>query len=481
MTARLGLRGGRAASTPGIAFLSALLFGLLSPRIGIAAQPVEFRSPPSAVILVTLDTVRADHTSLWAPERGTTPHLAQLAAEGVQFRQAYSPSATTGPAHASLFTGLYPAWHGVRKNGVPLREDVRTLAEIFQAAGYRTAAFVSSFVLSKRFGYAQGFDVFDDEFDAEGATLVLDAWEGIEMKRAFDRRGNVTMDRALAFLDGAARDDAPVFLFIHLFDPHTPYVPPAAYAAQMGVKDSIEPDAADLIRRYDAEIAFADAQLGRLMAALAASKRWSDALVVVSADHGEGLMEKGLAEHGARLWESLVHVPLVVRWPGRIAPGTDVGVPVSWIDLFASLANRVAARDATEEKRAESNASDVLETLLFSDAEERSAPPIFFHRRPYAPGTIDTLRVEGERFAVRSGRFKWVGAGDGESAALYDVSLDPAEEVNLNRPDAKPEHRDIAASLSATLENWRNGFPAPSSSEIAPPLREQLKVLGYGE
>jgi arylsulfatase A-like enzyme len=300
---------------------------------------------------VTFDTTRVDHTSPAGYGRDTTPTLAALAREGAWFELAYAPTATTGPSHATLFTGLSPLRHGVLENGAPLGASLETLAERLAAEGWRTGAFVSSFVVSRRFAFDQGFAAFDDLFEQETSTYGEESWEGHGIEGAFDRRADATTERALRWLEANARA-GPLFAWVHYFDPHAPYVPPASVAGRFEPAAGADALARD-VSRYDEEIAFADAQLARLLHALERLGLASNTLVVVTADHGEGLLDHGHMEHGVHVYEEQVRVPLVVRWPGRIAPRRIEGP----VELPPSREGASPRRSSPEPRSTESGPS----------------------------------------------------------------------------------------------------------------------------
>ena len=432
------------------------------------------------VMIVTFDTLRADHTSLCSADLTTTPNLVRLARQGIEFTQAYSPSSTTGPAHASLFTGLYPAWHSVIRNGITLDDRHKTLAEWFSDKGYRTAAFVSSYVLNHTFGFAQGFDAYSDDFSLEASTLVLDEWNDVPLDEAFDRRANATTDAALEWLSTRRDDSQPFFLFTHYFDPHAPYTPPREIADRFEIDLDRSPDLSDNIRRYDAEIAFADEQLGRLLDLLEAIGKSGSTLVVVTADHGEGLMDHGLMEHGALIYEPLVRIPLVIRLPDRQrateSRASRIDVPVSLVDLYPTIQSLVAMPTGTTRlPRTNGQGRDLSCSLLDPRAPLKNAP-IFFHRRPYSEEQIDEVFVDGERFAVRDRQWKLFSAGDGREAELYDLDSDPGETTNQIH-----EVASIIPDLEDVLEQWISEFPDRDPVSIPPQVRQSLEALGYAE
>ena len=201
---------------------SSVLAGLIS----MAALGACSATTSPNIVLITIDTLRADHCSVYGYGLGTTPRLGKLAREGARVETAYVPMPSTGPAHASLFTSRYPLAHRVLKNGHVLDDEYPVLAEMLERAGYRTAAFVSSFVLDDRFGFGQGFDSYDDDFrGANGSYKNMQHWEGIEVPGEFDRRANETTDRAISWLRKNGRRGG-FFLWLHYMDPHEPYDQP---------------------------------------------------------------------------------------------------------------------------------------------------------------------------------------------------------------------------------------------------------------
>jgi arylsulfatase A-like enzyme len=447
--------------------LAALAVLLLTSLAAASCRPPD---PRPSVVVVTFDTTRFDHTSLAGYARDTTPHLAALAAEGASFRTAYAPTSTTGPSHASLFTGQTPLRHGVTKNGAPLPDESETMAEGLAAAGYRTAAFVSSFVLSRRFAFDQGFATFDDAFDPATSTFAEKFWEGKELEGGFDRRADETTRRAVAWLDANAKR-GPFFLFVHYFDPHAPYVPPAAFANRF-VPPADGGALARDVARYDEEIAFTDAALGALLAALERLGRKQDTLVVVTADHGEGLMDHGHMEHGVSVYEEQVRIPLVVRWPGRVAAGRTFDVPVSLVDVAPTAYALLGLAPPAEPVEGRSLAR------ALADGAAPEALPVYLYRRHFAGEQRAETWVVGEKFGVRDGRWKYVDGPEEKTRELFDLDADPKELVNRlgDEPNA-------TEALAARVAGWRGGRTGPAAGklDITPEERERLRVLGYTE
>src|SRR5262249_10133980 len=257
---------------------------------------------PRNLLLVSIDTLRADRLGCYGHAEAQTPRLDALARSGLRFAQATTVVPLTLPAHSALLTGTFPAWHGVRDNGgFYLGDDQTTLAEVLRAKGFRTGGFVGAFVLDRRWGIAQGFDRYFDEFDLEkyGEAQGMDA---------IQRPGSEVVDKALEWL--SADRAKPFFAWVPLYAPHTPYEAPEPFRSRFP---------ATVSGAYDAEIAFSDAQVGRLLDALDADGRLAETVVVVSGDHGEMLGEHGEPTHGFLIYDAALHIPLIVAGP-RVPP-----------------------------------------------------------------------------------------------------------------------------------------------------------------
>jgi arylsulfatase A-like enzyme len=428
-------------------------------------------SGPPNLILISLDTTRRDHTSVYGYERANTPNLEKLAAEGVRFALAYAPSSTTGPSHATLFTSLHPITHGVVKNGRVLTPPHRTLAERLRERGWTTAGVVSSYVLDARFGYAQGFDHWDDDFDPATATVRNEQWEGAPVE-VFDRTADATTARAVAWLDASRDASLPFFLFVHYFDPHAPWLPPAALARAFPPADGPGGDLRTLKARYDAEIAFTDQQLGVLFDALDERGLAENTIVAVTADHGEGLMQHGLLLHGAQIYEEQVRVPLLLRWPGQLPAGRVIEGAVSLIDLAPTLLELagvpVEARDALQGRS--------LVPVIEGREPVDPSQPIFLFRQHYERGFDSGVPVAGEQYAVRLGDWKLILGPEEGTRQLFDVARDPRERRNL-----AAEQPERAAELERRIAEWRaqHARAETAPEAISPEDLERLRALGY--
>ena len=282
------------------------------------------------VLLITIDTLRPDFLGAYGHPRASSPNLDELAAEGALYERAYATSPMTGPSHSTMLTGLLTAEHGVVRNGRGLDEAVPNLPEQFRRAGYDTGAVIGSHILHSRFGYARGFDHFDDAFGS--------------FRKNQERPAEEVVASALDWL--GERGAEPVFLWVHVYDPHAPYESPAPNAdwersarehfdarlLALGLEDDAE--LRELWPAYEREVLRTDAALAPLLEAW--DGRGRDSVVCVTSDHGEGLGEHGYLHHGRELWEEQLRVPLILRSPG-ISSGTRVAASVSLQDLGASL------------------------------------------------------------------------------------------------------------------------------------------------
>jgi arylsulfatase A-like enzyme/Tfp pilus assembly protein PilF len=386
------------------------------------------------IVLVSVDTLRADHVGCYGAADARTPHIDTVAARGVRFAAAFSPTPLTLPAHATLLTGRDPAGHGVRHNSIHrLAPGVPTLAERLAAAGFATAAVVGARVLERRFGLDRGFSHYDDLVEGRPHGPIGYA----------ERSAEAVVDAALAWLANAPDR---FFLWVHLYDPHRPYEPPPGFAS------------AFTTRPYDGEIAFADAQIGRLLAAIDA--RWGDAglLVVATADHGESLGEHGELTHGYSLYDATQRVPLVMRGPG-VPGGRTLEAPVSLADVAPTILALAGAAP-------------------LDDASGVDLAPGWRGARSRGRGIyLETLATQldfgwSPLLAIRTDRLKYVRAPRPE---LYDLAADPRETRDLAAERAE-EVRALDAELEALLA--RRSQP-PLAAELDPKARAGLRELGY--
>ncbi|HEY7500013.1 MAG TPA: sulfatase-like hydrolase/transferase [Vicinamibacterales bacterium] len=377
-------------------------------------------SAPPSILLVTLDTTRAD--AIGPDARGVeTPAFNALAARGRRFRYAYATVPETLPSHASMMTGLYPAGHGVHENARFLSAQHPLIAERLKGAGYRTSAFVSSFVLARRFGLARGFDVYDDELTANGA----------------ERGSKETTDRAVAALSASFAQ--PIFFWVHYFDPHAPYEPPDPFRSFYAGKP------------YLGEIAAMDQQLGRLVQEFEqrVSSAGGTAAVVIAGDHGEGLGDHGESQHGNLLYQSTMRVPLAIVGPG--VPAEVVERPVSTRRIFHTILDWAGLGESNSLRVKESQADDVV-------LGEAMKPYLEYGWQP------QIMAVAATRKAILAGKTE-----------VYDLANDPGETKNLGS----------GANLPGQVQKSLDEYPVPSleppktGETLSDDARRSLASLGY--
>jgi arylsulfatase A-like enzyme/Tfp pilus assembly protein PilF len=439
---RTGSRGKLPAMRPRRAALLLVAAGTLV-ACGDRGVPPAYPRASLDLVLVTLDTVRADRLPAYGYAGIATPALDALGREGVRFANAATTVPFTLPAHSSILTGLYPPRHGVRENvGYVLPETVPTLAERLGEAGYATAGFVSAFVLDGRWGIGRGFETYLDDFDPE-------ALEGANLASA-QRDGAETTAAAIAWLDERPAD-RPFFLWLHLYEAHDPYTPPEPFASRYPG------------RPYEAEIAYVDELVGRLTTALATRGLASTTAVVVTGDHGEGLGDHDEQFHGFFVYDTTVRVPLLLRLPGGELAGRVVETAVSHVDLvptFLELAGLAPAPDLDGTSLLELAAADADPTrAVYSE----SLYPLLHYG--WAP-----LR------ALRRSDRKYIAAPLPE---LYQASADPGESRNEIRTE-----RAEATRLARELEDLRARLDAaaptaPGPADLDEEALARLAALGY--
>jgi choline-sulfatase len=383
--------------------------------------------PPLSILLITIDTLRADRVGAYGDAKARTPALDALARQGVLFERAYTPVPITLPAHVSLMTGLLPPAHGVRGNGAfALGPSVPTLAEALKASGRRTAAFVGGFPLSRRFGLSRGFDEYDDAM-SKSAGVNYDFAE---------RRARDVVDAATRWL---SQNPGAVFVWVHLFDPHAPYDPPPEFHTDDPYRD---------------EIASADAAMSTLMSAWDA--RAGRSIVVATSDHGEAFGEHGEWSHSLLIYDTTLHVPLLIRAPGFEA-GKRSQLSVGLVDVAATVLDLagVSTRPLPGVSLTKALSPDARDRALYA---ETMAPRLDF-------GWSD-LR------AWREDGLKWIRAPKPE---LYALGEDPAEEKNRAAEDssrARALDAALSKALAATGERTASRVPDAESTE-------RLRALGY--
>ena len=392
------------------------------------------------VLLITLDTTRADRLGCYGYTEGRTPHLDDLARGGVLFANAYAPVPMTLPSHASIFTGLNPTNHGVHNNGTyVLGPGPVTLAEVLKGRGYRTAAFTASFSVDSRFGLDRGFDVYDDTFHEDAPFKALNS----------ERRAEEVYAAFASWFERENREDrGRFFAWVHFFDPHLPYDPPPAYWREFPT------------RPYDGEVAYMDHYVGEIVRLLKDKGLLERTLIIAAGDHGEAFGEKGEAGHGIFLYESTVRVPLVFWAGNRLPAGAVVDSRVRLIDIMPTVLDLLKA-PAVEK---------IDGTSLVSRIRRPGARPLdayiesFYPRENYGWSELTGLV---------SGPWKYIQAPRPE---LYDLRNDPDETNNLVA--AEPRR---AADMKRRLEATIRGAVGAASGDRALTAEEQerLRSLGY--
>ena len=407
-----------------------------------SAAPVAAPAEGWNLLLVTLDTLRADRLGCYGRAGAETPALDALAARGVRFAQAQSAVPLTLPSHTTMLTGLLPPRHGLRDNGQgTLPSDVTTLASRLAGAGYRTGAFVGAFVLDHRYGLSRGFGTYDDEIPRRSAELEA------------ERAGSVVVDRALAWWDrlpGAARGATtgpahPWFIWVHLYDPHAPYQPPEPYRS----RHPGDP--------YGGEVAATDAQVARLLLAIERRGETARTLVAVAGDHGESLGEHGELTHGLLLYQGTLRVPLLLAAPGVLSPRVE-REPMGLVDLAPTLSALLG--QPLEPPR---DGRDLSRALLSAEALPRGD----LYAETRYPATFGWSPL----FALRRARLKYVEAPRPE---LYDLDVDPAEARDV-RALRRREAAALAEALASLGKEQRQAAPAAADEES----RARLQALGY--
>ena len=407
-------------------------FGYLA-LAALACSP-GYAGPSTPVILVSVDTLRADHLSCYQAGRRPTPHIDGLAKNGTLFSQVSSPFPLTLPAHAALLTSTYPFSNGVEDNGIPLQSTAITLATVLKNAGYRTGAFVGSFVLDRRFGLNRGFDVYDGPLDVHNKTTS----GAVERKRP----GARVAEAATRWVE--RNSSAPFFLFLHLYEPHKPYAPPERFGAY-------DP--------YDGEIAYSDEIVGRLVRYLKSHQLYDRSTVILLSDHGEGLGDHGEQEHGLFVYEEAIHVPLIIKQESNAGAGRRVTDLVQHIDVVPTILDLVKAPGSSLLR------GRSLKPVL--EGTGHLPEPKVYSEALYARYHFGW----SELTALTDDRYRYIKAPREE---LYDLQLDTRERTNIagERPQARQ-------ALRGALDRVAAGATIPAPSQISADARERLQALGY--
>ncbi|PYX86015.1 MAG: hypothetical protein DMG68_16630 [Acidobacteria bacterium] len=418
--------------------LLAAIFALVSLSWAAAKTPAN-------VVVITIDTLRADHLGCYGYKQVHTPNIDALAASGVKFERAFTPVPITLPSHTVIFTGTYPTLNGMHDfSGNRLGAQPPTLASTLKENGYATGAVVASAVLDSRFGLNRGFDFYYDHFEFNRLQESnLDEME---------RPGNVVADQALDWL--GKNYQKRFFLWMHLYDPHYPYQPPAPYSEEYKSHP------------YDGEIAFADSQVGRLIQFLKNKNLYANTLIVLSGDHGEGLGEHGEQTHGFFIYNSTLHVPLIVHLPAG-PDGKQIDALVSTADIMPTVlqALKVSVPKEVQGKN-----------LLPLVAEKKADRNQDESRSLYSETFLPRLHFNwSELRGLELDRYHFIDAPKPE---LYDLSKDPKELNNLFA-QKKAVGEELKAKLDSLIREYTPGQETAEKTNLDPALMERLKSLGY--
>jgi choline-sulfatase len=416
------------------------------------AGKIQSRAARTSVVLVTIDTLRADHVGCYGAKMVKTPTLDALARDGIVFERAISQVPLTWPSHAVILTGTYPFQNGVQDfTGQPLAPQFRSVAQAFQQAGYATGAVISAFVLDRSWGLARGFDFYDDAFSA--ATFEK---KDIGL---VDRRAGESVARAIAWLKKTPQ--RPFFLWLHLYDPHSPYDPPEPYRSEYRG------------HLYDGEIAYADHELGKLMAWLKQNNIYESSLIVALSDHGESLGEHGEDEHGFFIYNATAHVPLIVKPPAGsgISAGRH-GEPVETAAVAPTLLQLAGIASSTDSIHTQFQSPALLRPSKLSmegeiqPSEDPAYSETFYPFSSFGWSPLHALETK---------RFHFIEA---PRAELYDLESDPGETRNIaaDQPATVTVLREKMQTLLA-----HNPFTRQDAEggNLSPDAQEKLRALGY--
>jgi len=413
------------------------LFALAVTAAAVGGWWYARESPPhqGPLVLISIDTLRADHLPAYGYTRVKTPAIDALAADGIVFERAYSHSPQTFPAHSSMLTGRLPFEHGVRDNvGYVLKSDEQTLAELLKNRGFATGAAVSSYVLRRESGIAQGFTFFDADLPAAAPESSVGAVQ---------RDGMATADAAERWI--ASQSDRRFFLFLHLYEPHKPYTPPARFAQY---------------NPYDGEIAYADEIVGRIIATLKQRRLYGGATIVLVSDHGEGLGDHGEQEHGLFLYDESVRVPFIVKQPGSEGAGRRVTAPVQHIDIVPTFLDLVRA--PIPSKLAGRSLRPILD----------SSKGVIRDQGIYAEAFYSRLHFGwSELFSLTDARYRYIRAPRQE---LYDLLQDPREQRNL-----AGERQQASDAMRGAIERLIAGRELEAPGAVSQADEERFAALGY--
>ena len=461
-----------------LALAAAGAVSLLVAQLVPSAEPAETDRPH--VVLITVDTLRADHLSSYGYHLKTSPAIDQLAQDGVRFDRAFTAIPMTGPSHFSMFTGRYPQEHGARINGVSLPGDTKwlTVPQVLRRFGYTSGAFVSAWPLIGRLTQLnRTFDHYNEELGRSYQVFHSMRWAE-----------DVTPP-ALRWLQDH-KDEKNLFLWVHYFDPHEPYNLREEFADPQQVREP-HPDIPEYaqqvqnrIRRYDSEIGYADKYIGMLLDRIDNLGMRESTLVVLVSDHGEGLGEQGFVGHGRWLYESTTHVPWIMRLPGRIRPGTVIEQNVSTLDLAPTLLD-LAVPEFREEPQISISYAGRSQLPAIIDGTKPQSRPIRFvsfeGKKGFIPSWISWVWKPNSGLPFRIGKLdgsmKMIWTPEEDQFETFDLSSDPLELDSgiLAKGDRRYKFE------SAAFERWfeSTNLAESDKSRLTKRDSEILKSLGY--
>jgi arylsulfatase A-like enzyme len=437
------------------------------------------------ILLIVIETCRRDHVGCYGYRRDTTPALDRLASEGARFEQAVSASSWTIPSVMSIFTALPPGMHGCTTYQNSLPRGLKTIASELQASGYQTIGMTASPVTHSKFGFGRGFDLYDDFTVLMGAGVAIPEDAGALPAKAHDLRATSEQLTRMAakWLGGRRAKDKPFFLFLFYLDPHYDYLPPPPYdrmftdpgyaggqngsgIKELAGKPLTDEDKRNIVGLYDGELRYTDDHIGKLMEELRKQGLYDDTVILVTGDHGDEFWEHGGVGHGHTLYEELIRVPLIVRYPGLDARGTVVTGQVSHIDIMPTL-------------------MDMAGLPIPPQCLGRSLPPSLARRETGQSADRPVFLesgTSGELKAIRTPARKIVERGAGASCEMYALAEDPAEMKNL----AGTSRAEEFSLLNGQFQQWRKLVEARAGErraakpvDLDPRLLQQLRSLGY--
>jgi len=436
------------------------------------------------IVLVTIDTLRADHLSCYGYKENTSPNIDQLVREGVLFKEVIAQEPQTGPSHSSIMTSKYPIVHGTIMNGSKLGQSETTLAEILLKKGFSTAAFVSAYVLDSIFGLDQGFEVYDDVFSRFKGIYKLVTYKILEKFSFYpsddsvEIRADNTTQKVLKWLEKERRK--PFFLWVHYFDPHSTYGPPPPFDVKFdpgyqgrfisefntdehfGRMDFTESEIKHIKALYDGEIAFADFHIGRIFKKLKELGVYNNTVIIITADHGEDLYEHGVFDHQNYLYDTILRVPLIIKFKDSQYSNLIIKDQVQLIDIMPTILETLGMH-----KNLKGQGVSLMPLILGLNTNPNKEA----YSETHSPAALKT------KFSVRNTDWKFIHTVEGDEKELYNLFEDPLESKNLI--SREKERGNLEKKLKEWL-NWSSKLSGSSSKlKVDKKIMEKIKSLGY--